>query len=194
MGGGLDMDAVVKRLIRAIKKEEDQDAFAELVDLYKDKVFQIAYRMTGNSYEAQDMAQESFLRAYANLESYDEKRKFSTWLFRITTNLCIDRLRKKKPDYSLDAELQGTEGLTGYSQVAASEKLPEEQVVTMEMQQWVQREISYLPPKYRSAIILRYIEGLPIKQISEILDLPANTVKTHIHRGREALRKRLKDA
>ncbi|SDJ09458.1 RNA polymerase sigma factor SigW [Alteribacillus bidgolensis] len=188
------MDAVVKRLIRAIKKEEDQDAFAELVDLYKDKVFQIAYRMTGNSYEAQDMAQESFLRAYANLESYDEKRKFSTWLFRITTNLCIDRLRKKKPDYSLDAELQGTEGLTGYSQVAASEKLPEEQVVTMEMQQWVQREISYLPPKYRSAIILRYIEGLPIKQISEILDLPANTVKTHIHRGREALRKRLKDA
>ncbi|WP_158738456.1 RNA polymerase sigma factor SigW [Alteribacillus sp. YIM 98480] len=188
------MDAVVKRLIRAIKKEEDQDAFAELVDLYKDKVFQIAYRMTGNSYEAQDMAQESFLRAYANLESYDEKRKFSTWLFRITTNLCIDRLRKKKPDYSLDAELQGTEGLTGYSQVAASEKLPEEQVVTMEMQEWVQREISYLPPKHRSAIILRYIEGLPIKQISEILDLPANTVKTHIHRGREALRKRLKDA
>ncbi|MFZ4453809.1 RNA polymerase sigma factor SigW [Salibacterium aidingense] len=188
------MDAVVKRLIREIKKEGDQDAFAELVDLYKDKVYQIAYRMTGNSYEAQDMAQEAFLRAYANLESYDESRKFSTWLFRITTNLCIDRLRKKKPDYSLDAEIQGTDGLTGYSQVAASETLPEDQVVTLEMQEWVQREISGLPEKYRAAVVLRYIEDLSITEISDVLDLPENTVKTHIHRGREALRKRLGNA
>ncbi|MFB5660438.1 RNA polymerase sigma factor SigW [Alteribacillus sp. HJP-4] len=188
------MDAVVQRLIKEIKKDGDQDAFAELVDLYKDKVYQIAFRMTGSSHEAQDMAQEAFLRAYSNLDSYDESRKFSTWLFRITTNLCIDRLRKKKPDYSLDAEVKGTEGLTGYSQIATPDKLPEEQVVTMEMQSRVQEEISQLPPKYRSAIILRYIEDLPIKQISDILDLPDNTVKTHIHRGREALRKRLGSA
>lgn len=187
------MDAVVKRLIKAIKKEDDQDAFAELVDLYKDKVYQIAYRMTGNAYEAQDVAQEAFLRAYANLESYDESRKFSTWLFRITTNLCIDRLRKKKPDYSLDAEIKGTEGLSGYSQLSSEDILPEEQVVAFEMQEWVQAEIAKLPPKYRSAIILRYIEDLSIKEIGEILDLPDNTVKTHIHRGREALRKRLKN-
>ncbi|MFC5713982.1 RNA polymerase sigma factor SigW [Thalassorhabdus alkalitolerans] len=184
------MDALVKRLIKEVKNG-DQEAFAELIDLYKDKVYQIAYRMTGNAHEAQDVAQEAFLRAYANIESFDEQRKFSTWLFRIATNLCIDRLRKKKPDYSLDAEVKGTEGVTGYSQVAAAGPLPEEEVVTVEMQEWIQKEISYLPPKYRSAIILRYIEDLPIKQISDILDLPANTVKTHLHRGREALRKRL---
>ncbi|SDI30671.1 RNA polymerase, sigma subunit, SigW [Alteribacillus persepolensis] len=188
------MDAVVKRLIKEIKKDGDEKAFAELVDLYKDKVFQIAYRMTGNHYEAQDMAQESFLRAYANIDRYDENRKFSTWLFRITTNLCIDRLRKRKPDYSLDEEIKGTDGLTGYAQIAATDQLPEDQVVTLEMQEWVQKAIVSLPPKYRSAIILRYIEDLNIQQISNILDLPENTVKTHIHRGREALRKRLKDA
>lgn len=185
------MDATVKRLVKEVKKDGDQDAFRELVDLYKDKVYQIAYRMVGNAYEAQDMAQEAFLRAYANIESYDENRKFSTWLFRITTNLCIDRLRKKKPDYSLDAEIPGAEGLDGYSQLSSPDKLPDEQVVTMEMQEWVQEGILKLPPKYRTAIVLRYIEDLSIQEISDILDLPENTVKTHVHRGREALRKHL---
>lgn len=185
------MDAVVKRIITQVKSG-DQQAFAELVELYKDKVYQISYRMVGNSHEAQDIAQEAFLRAYTNIHSYDTNRKFSTWLFRIVTNLSIDRLRKKKPDYYLDAQIEGTDGLTAYSQIAADQELPEEQVVTFEMQEWIQQEILQLPPKYRSAIILKYIEDLSLKEISEILDLPVATVKTRIHRGREALRKKLR--
>jgi RNA polymerase sigma-70 factor, ECF subfamily len=184
------MDTIVERIIKNVKKG-DQQAFAELVELYKDKVYQISYRMVGNVHEAQDIAQEAFLRAYLNIDSYDTDRKFSTWLFRIVTNLSIDRLRKKKPDFYLDQEIAGTEGLTLSSQIAATEDDPEELIITHELQDWIQGEIMKLPAKYRSAIILKYIEDLSLKEISEILDLPIATVKTRIHRGREALRKRL---
>ncbi|GAE27363.1 RNA polymerase sigma factor SigW [Halalkalibacter wakoensis JCM 9140] len=185
------MDTIVKRLIREVKKGEQQ-AFSEIVDLYKDKVYQVAYRMVGNVHEAQDIAQEAFLRAYTNIDRFDLNRKFSTWLFRIATNVAIDRLRKKKPDFYLQEEVGGSDGLTFESQLAADEDLPEDQVITIEMQHWVQEEINQLPPKYRTAIILKYIEDLSIKEISEILDIPQATVKTRIHRGREALRKRMR--
>lgn len=184
------MELLIKRIIKDVKKG-DPEAFAELVELYKDKVYQISYRMVGNVHEAQDIAQEAFLRAYMNIESYDTNRKFSTWLFRIVTNLSIDRLRKKKPDYYLDQEVEGSDGLTFSSQIAATGELPEDQVITHELQEWIQKEILNLPLKYRSAIILKYIEDLSLKEISEVLDIPVATVKTRIHRGREALRKKL---
>jgi RNA polymerase sigma-70 factor, ECF subfamily len=185
------MEALVKKRIKQVLKG-DQSAFAELVELYKDKVFQICYRMLGNRHEAEDISQEAFIRAYVNIETFNQKRKFSTWLFRIATNLCIDRIRKKKPDYYLDAEVAGTDGLTMYSQVAADVKMPEVEVENMELQETIQKEISKLPEKYRSVIVLKYIEELPLQEISEILDMPLGTVKTRVHRGREALRKQLK--
>ncbi|MCD8509210.1 MAG: RNA polymerase sigma factor SigW [Bacillus sp. (in: Bacteria)] len=186
------MDAVVKKIIIEVKKG-NQQAYGEIVELYKDKVYQVAYRMIGNVHEAQDIAQEAFIRAYINLDTFDMNRKFSTWLFRIATNLAIDRIRKKKPDFHLEDQVAGTEDLTYYSQFSSDEVLPEDQVVQLEMQEWIQDEIMMLPPKYRTAIILKYMEDLSLKEISEILNLPVATVKTRIHRGREALRKRLRN-
>ncbi|PPA71117.1 RNA polymerase sigma factor SigW [Jeotgalibacillus proteolyticus] len=185
------MELIVKKRIKQVLKG-DQQAFGEIVELYKDRVFHVCYRMLGNRHEAEDMAQEAFLRAYTNIHKFDVDRKFSTWLYRIATNLCIDRIRKKKPDYYLDAEVSGTEGLTMYSQIQADGRLPEEEVESMEIQESIQKEISLLPDKYRSVIVLKYIEELSLKEISEILDLPLGTVKTRIHRGREALRKQLR--
>ena len=184
------MDALVNKRIKQVLKG-DQNAYADIVNLYQHKLYQICYRMLGNKQEAEDIAQEAFVRAYINLHSYDQKRKFSTWLYRIGTNLCIDRIRKKKPDYYLDAEVAGTDGLDMYSQIAADEKLPEDVVTQMELQDRIQYEISRLPDKYRSVIVLKYIEELSLQEISEILDMPLGTVKTRIHRGREALRKQL---
>ncbi|MFK3937537.1 RNA polymerase sigma factor SigW [Alkalihalobacillus sp. NPDC078783] len=185
------MDTLVRKLIIEVKKG-DTESFGELVELFKDKVYQVAYRMVGHPQEAQDVAQEAFLRAYTNLDKFDMDRKFSTWLFRIATNVAIDRLRKKKPDFYLEDKVKGTEGLTYESQLAADQELPEDQVVNLEMQEWIQSEINQLPLKYRSAVILKYIEDLSLKEISEILDMPISTVKTRIHRGREALRKRMR--
>lgn len=191
MSGGKNMETIIKNRIKQVRKG-DQNAFAEIVELYKDKVYQISYRMVGNRHEAEDISQEAFLRAYINIHSYDINKKFSTWLYRIATNLSIDRLRKKKPDFYLDAEVAGAEGLTLYSQVAADGMLPEEKVESLELQETIQVAILKLPAKYRSVIVLKYIEELSLKEISEILDLPIGTVKTRIHRGREALRHQLR--
>ncbi len=169
----------------------DQNAFAEIVELFQDKLYRVCYRMLGNKHEAEDIAQEAFVRAFVNIHTFDTNRKFSTWLYRIGTNLCIDRIRKKKPDFSLDADVTGTDGLTMYSQVASTDDLPEEEVLKMEMQDRVQYEISRLPDKYRAVIVLKYLEDLPLQEISDILDMPLGTVKTRVHRGREALRKQL---
>jgi RNA polymerase sigma-70 factor (ECF subfamily) len=185
------MEELVKRKIKEIHRG-DKNAFGDIVEFYKDKVFQICFRMVGNRSEAEDIAQETFIRAYINIGNYNMDKKFSTWLYRIATNLCIDRLRKKKADYSLDAEVTGTEGLTMYSQIPSADPLPEDAVAFMELQDFLQRELLALPEKYRTAIILKYMEELSLNEISEILDLPVGTVKTHIHRGREALRKRLR--
>ncbi|KOP78755.1 RNA polymerase sigma factor SigW [Cytobacillus praedii] len=185
------MEAIVKKRIKQVLKG-DQDAYAEVVEIYGEKVFQICYRMLGNRHEAEDIAQEAFLRAYVNIHSFNINLKFSSWLYRIATNLCIDRIRKKKPDYYLDAEVAGTDGLTMYSQIASDTSLPEDDVESLELQETIQREISKLPEKYRTVIVLKYIEELSLNEISKILDLPLGTVKTRIHRGREALRNQLR--
>ena len=186
------METLVKKRIKQVLKG-DQSAYGEIVEIYKDKVFQLCYRILGNRHEAEDMAQEAFIRAYVNISSFNIDLKFSTWLYRIATNLCIDRIRKKKPDYYLDAEVSGTDGLTMYSQVASDTILPEDEVESIELQETIQREITKLPEKYRSVIVLKYIEELSLNEISEILDIPLGTVKTRIHRGREALRHQLRN-
>lgn len=185
------MEFVEKRLVERAKRG-DRDAFAELIEMYKDKIFQVAFRMVGNRQEAEDIAQETFLRVYANLNSYDSSYKFSTWIYRIATNLCIDRGRKKKADFSLDEETDGTNGLDWHSRLSSNEKSPEEKLVTKELQETVQDALSELAPKYRSIMILRYIEDLSLQEISEVLKLPITTIKTRIHRGREALRGKLR--
>lgn len=184
------MSDTVAHLIKRIKNG-DQDAFARIVDQYKNQVYTICLRMTGIPQEAEDLAQESFVRAYTNIDRYETDKKFSTWLFRIATNLSIDYLRKKKPSAYIDAEIPGTDGYTMHAHLASPEPLPEETVIGRETSEWLQKEINDLPPKYRSAIILKYMEDLSLKEISDILGIPVPTVKTRIHRGREALRKRL---
>ncbi|WP_462412612.1 RNA polymerase sigma factor SigW [Neobacillus sp. Marseille-QA0830] len=185
------MDQLVKKRIKQVIKG-DHDAFGDIVELYKNSIFQLCFRMLGNRHEAEDIAQEAFIRAFVNIKSFNQDLKFTTWLYRIATNLCIDRLRKKKPDYYLDAEVAGTEGLTMYSQIPSGTPLPETEVESLELQETVHNEILKLPEKYRSAIVLKYIEDLSLNEISEILELPLGTVKTRIHRGREALRQQLR--
>lgn len=185
------MEQMIREKIKLVKKG-GQSAFEDLVMVYQNKIYQHCYRMLGNAHEAEDIAQEAFIRAYVNIHSFDNKRKFSSWLYRIATNLSIDRLRKRKPDYFLDAEVKGTDGLDMYSQLESEESSIVEEVESNELQRYIHNEISQLPPKYRSIIILRYLEEFSLKEISEILEIPIGTVKTRIHRGREALRKRLR--
>lgn len=175
-----------------LARKGNQDAFAELVELYKDKIFHLAYRMLNNRHEAEDIVQETFLRVYRNFERYDENQKFSTWLYRIATNLCIDRLRKRKPSYSLDAELNDQEGSAdGYMLIPGDERTPETEYLLSETQLTIHQAIDNLPAKYKTVMMLRYLNEMSLQEISDILNMPVTTVKTRVHRGREFLRKRL---
>ncbi|MCD9025689.1 RNA polymerase sigma factor SigW [Cohnella silvisoli] len=184
------MKPLETRLARLALKG-DQRAFAEIVDLYKDKLYHLAYRMTGNRQEAEDVVQEAFLRVYKNLDRYDENQKFSTWIYRIATNLSIDRLRKRRAIYSLDAESSDHEGLDGYAMLPSDDRTPESELLLSETQRLIHEAIATLPVKYKSVMILRYLQDLSLQEISDVLDMPVTTVKTRVHRGREFLRKKL---
>lgn len=184
------LDTLEQRLARLARKG-DTRAFAEIVDLYKDKIFHLAYRMLSNRHEAEDVVQDTFLRVYRNLDRYDENQKFSTWIYRIGTNLCIDRLRKRKPNYSLDAEMNDQEGIDGYAMIPSDDRTPETYLLVSETQQMVHEAIESLPAKYKTVMVLRYLKDMSLQEISDVLDMPVTTIKTRVHRGREFLRKKL---
>lgn len=189
------MEAFEKRLLN-LAQSGDRQAFGELVDIYKDKIHALAYRMLGDIQEAEDIAQETFMRVYANMHRYDDQYKISTWIFRIANNLCIDRIRKKKVRgnrLSLDAEITGTDGLELYDTIQDETPTPEQRFVQQEVQEKVRMAILSLAPKYRTIMILKYLQDLSLQEISDIVGLPVATVKTRVHRGREALRKKLRD-
>ncbi len=184
------MDQIESRLAK-LAQNGDRRAFAELVNLYKVKIYHLAYRMLNNRQEAEDVVQETFLRVFENLGKYDREQKFSSWIYRIGTNLCIDRLRKRKANFSLDAELSDGEGGDWHDLFAAQDASPEEQLLLSETQTQIRSAMERLPEKYKSIMVLRYLHDLSLHEISEILRLPITTIKTRIHRGREFMRKAL---
>ena len=184
------MDVTETRLV-AMARRGDSEAFAELVDQYKGKLFHLAYRMLGNRQEAEDAVQETFMRMYEHLHRYDNRHKFSTWIYRIATNLCIDRLRRRKAVYSLDAGVAEGDGLDGYSMLPSTEPAADEVMILSETQRHVRKALDELPVKYKAAMALKYYQDMSLQEISDILNIPVATVKTRIHRGREYMRRKL---
>jgi RNA polymerase sigma-70 factor (ECF subfamily) len=181
--------------LAALARNGDRKAFAEIVKRYQNKIMKLGFRMLNQRQEAEDVAQETFFKVYSNLHRYDVTQKFSTWIYRVATNICIDRLRRRKEQISLD--VAGSEPSNDNTnrelQLKISNKwqTPENQVILSELQGQVQQAVQQLPDKYRLAIVLRYMQELSLQEISEVLDIPLPTVKTRIHRGREVLRKKL---
>jgi RNA polymerase sigma-70 factor (ECF subfamily) len=181
----------VETRLAKLSRGGDRRAFAELVELYKDKIYHLGYRMLNQKQEAEDIVQETFLRVYTNLDRYDENQKFSTWIYRIATNLCIDRLRKRKPKYSIDAEMTDGEGTDWHAMLASKDAGPDEELILSETQSNIREAIQTLPDKYKAVVILRYLHDMSLQEIGDVLDMPVTTIKTRVHRGREFLRKKL---
>jgi len=187
----METPSIEARLVR-LARTGDRAAFADLVDLYKDKIYHLAFRMLGNRQEAEDVVQETFLRVFRSFDRYDESQKFSTWIYRIGTNLSIDRLRKRKTTYSLDADVSGDgEGTDWHSMLASEEPTPEGSVLLSETQTRIREAIETLPKKYKSVVVLKYLHDMSLQEIGDVLDMPVTTVKTRVHRGREFLRQKL---
>jgi RNA polymerase sigma-70 factor, ECF subfamily len=166
-------------------KGGDQSAFARLVDQYKTPVYNLAFRMLGNSEDAEDAAQETFLRAYSQLSTYDLTRKFSSWLMSIAAHYCIDQLRRRRFSWlPIDA-------LDGLDWLWASDDRPEQTVIDSEDRDEVRRLLLILPAKYRLVLVLRYWYDLSYAEIAQMTKMSEAAVKTRLHRAREMLSEHL---
>ncbi|MFQ3536959.1 MAG: sigma-70 family RNA polymerase sigma factor [Aggregatilineales bacterium] len=164
----------------------DQSAFGELVKLHQNAVYNLAYRILGNRAEAEDAAQETFLRAYANLDRYDVARPFRTWLLSITSNFCIDRLRRRRLKWlSID------EPLPPRTLLQSAEPEPEEVAIASERAALVQRLLAELTPDHRAAVVLHYWYDYSYQEIAEILRTTESAIKSRLFRARQMLAAKL---
>jgi RNA polymerase sigma-70 factor (ECF subfamily) len=163
--------------------------FSQLIDNYKNMVYNLAYRMSNSSQEAEDISQEAFLRAYQSLAHFNPSYKFSTWLYQITLNIIRDKFKKKELNYvSLDTPIE-TDDSEFYPQPANLTNNPERIIAQKEDARAIQQAILSLPLKYREVIVLRHLQDLSYIEIANILKLPTGTVRVHLYRAREQLRK-----
>jgi len=181
----------MKREAQNIKKAKQGDiaAFEELIAIYQKMVYNYCYRMSGNLHDAEDLTQEVFIKVYRNLNKFKERSQFSTWVYRIAYNTCIDRYRKKKPT---DRDMVFLDSERENRSLKSNSYIPEDELLSKEKEEIIQRCIDALRPEYRSVIILRDIQHHSYEEIASILDIPLGTVKSHISRGRSALRKILR--
>lgn len=189
--GGSTVEASESALIERWR-DGDQRAFEDLVGRYEKKVYNLAYRMSGNADDASDLAQEAFVRVYTALPSFRGQSSFATWLYRIATNVCLDELRRRgrQPVLSLDQPVAMDEGQVVRQTVDPSTG-PLEELERGEVQAAVQRGISSLQPEHRAVIVLRDLQGLSYDEIAEALECSLGTVKSRLNRARLALRERL---
>lgn len=166
----------------AIKiKKGNKEVFETLVKRFQKPIYTLCYRFLGNRADAYDASQETFIRLYQKIHLFDTSQPFKPWLYRMAINICKNHYKTKKPWEDLDTNLKSSWGN------------PQEDLETEQVQKIIMEAILKLPEKYRAAIILRHLRELEYEEIAQVLDLPLNTVKTHIRRARELLRKELKE-
>lgn len=178
-----------EQLLLERSKAGDIAAFEKLIEVYQKKIFNLAYRMVGNHDDAADLAQEALIRIFKSIANFKEQSSFSTWVYRITTNVCLDEIRKKKNRrvLSLDEEIHVEDGEM-QRQIMSDDPLPDEVVEREELRSIVNGAIGSLPEEQRLVISLRDIQGLSYDEIAEVLDCPTGTVKSRINRARQALK------
>lgn len=170
----------------------DDDAFGSLIHTHQSTVFNIAYRMVGDREVARDLAQETFLRAFRALDTFDQSRPFGPWLYRIATNLSINWVKRAQVS-TVPLDVPSSTGETHGEpiQIPDSSSEPAVRFLEAEMQAWLRHEILMLPPDYRAVVELRHFQELSYEEIAETLNLPLGTVKTRLFRARRLLRDRL---
>jgi len=183
------MSSSEKELIKRAKKG-DVEAFEQLIEGCQKKVFNIALRMLGNYDDASELAQEVFLKAYKSIKNFKGDSLFNTWIYKVTTNACLDEIRKRKNKKVVyldeDIELGGNEIKR---QIKDDSPGPELKAEDNELKRAVMDSINMLPEEYRTVIVLRDIQGFTYEEIANIIKCPEGTVKSRINRARQALKK-----
>ncbi|KAF0195088.1 MAG: RNA polymerase sigma-70 factor ECF subfamily [Bacillota bacterium] len=173
-------------------KQGDTDAFGQLVDKYQQRVYNITFRMTNNHEDALDLAQESFLRVYRALASFKGESAFSTWIFRIASNVCLDKLRQKKRQphivLSMDSLMAGEEGDYPIEISAGEASNPEQHLLQGEMRREIRQALNAVSDEHRLVLVLRDIEGYSYEEIADMVGANIGTIKSRLNRARLALR------
>jgi RNA polymerase sigma-70 factor (ECF subfamily) len=178
-------------LVERVRERDDARAFDEIVRRHKNRIFSYVCRMTHDAPDAEDLTQEVFLRAYQSIQRFRADAAVDTWLYRIATNLVIDRFRRNKRALPLWEPLDEEDDTIGSLPDTSRENDPEATVQLDELQQQVRKAVSTLPPKLRGAVVLHDIEGLSYEEAAEALGCPVGTVKSRLFNGRNLLRRKL---
>jgi RNA polymerase sigma-70 factor (ECF subfamily) len=162
----------------------EKEAFSKLIEAYQNPVYNLTYRMLGNADEAEEAAQETFLRIYTRLDRYDPASKFSTWVLSIASHYCIDRLRKRRITWlSLDEPLP----VQFAPQLSSTKPGPESSVIEGDTQTQVHALLDTLQPDYRAAVVLRYWYDMSYEEIAETMETTVSAVKSRLFRARKML-------
>lgn len=184
--------AATDQEIVARARAGEEAAYRELIRRYERPIFSLLFRMVRDRELAEDLAQETFVKALNAIESYRPEFKFSSWIFKIANNAAIDHLRRRELDtLSLDGSphAETPEAIEATAlQIGDRQETPLDAVESRELGGAIEAAIARLRPEYRSCILLRHVEGRAYEEIAEILSLPLGTVKTYIHRARNELR------
>lgn len=195
MSPRVDLALKADQEIVALARVGEEAAYRELIRRYERPLFSLLFRMVRDRELAEDLAQETFVKALNAIESYRPEFKFSSWIFKIANNAAIDHLRRRELDtLSLEGSPQAEtpEAIEATAlQIGGRQESPLAEVEARELGGQIEAAIAQLRPEYRSCILLRHVEGRPYEEIAEILNLPLGTVKTYIHRARNELRQAL---
>ena len=168
--------------------EKDQQAFSELMDKYKDPIYFMLLKMVNNNDDAEDLTLEAFGKAFNRLNQYTPSFAFSTWLFKIATNNCIDFLRKKKKNVmSIDNRVSNKDGEEYMFEIKSDGMTPEQIAMNDQKIQLMRQYVKKLKPRYQTLVEMRYFKELSYDEISEEMKLPLGTVKAQLFRAREFL-------
>lgn len=181
------------RTAAGVAENEERQAFDGLVERYHKQAYNIAYRMTGNHNDAEDLTQEAFIRAFRFFSQYKRELPFDSWLYKIMSNVFVDMLRRRPKAHirSLDQPV-ATEDGDALIEIADPSDGPEEILLSHEMDARVQRALNSISEDFRLAVIYADIEGLSYEEIAEAMSCSIGTVRSRLHRGRKLLRERLK--
>jgi RNA polymerase sigma-70 factor (ECF subfamily) len=179
-----------EQLMWRVRTQDDAEAFAELVGKWQGPIQRICVRMTGDSHRGEDLAQEAFSRLFGHRKEYQPAARFSTYLWRVSMNLCYDELRrmKRRPEMPLEfSTADGEETLSVLDTQAASEAQPDAALQMSEQAEMVREALQRLPEHYRAVLILRHYENLKFREIADVLDVPEGTVKSRMAEGLDLL-------
>jgi RNA polymerase sigma-70 factor (ECF subfamily) len=179
------------KIIKKCKRGEEA-AFEVLLNRYRNAIYNLCFRMVRNSEDARDLAQEIFIKVFSLLDRYDERYAFSSWLFRIGTNHCIDHLRRNRLRFLSLEGSQDAEGEEFQLQLPSSDPEPDTVLERKEALERLEEVIDELPPHYRVITLLRHDQQLAYEEIAQILELPLGTVKARIHRARNMIQSLLR--